>query len=216
MASRPPPDRRGGRRAAAERPSGPEAAPDLREAALAYLARFATTEAGLLRVLERRVARWARQAVRQGADPDAVGPIEEQAHREARLVAVDMVRLGAVDDASFAASRVRALSRGGRSSRAVAAHLAGRGVAAETVARAVEEARAEALLDPRDAELAAALIQARRRRIGPFAATEPDLAARTRALGALARAGFAHEVARRALDTDLRTAEALIARLRES
>ncbi|TDG04393.1 regulatory protein RecX, partial [Paracraurococcus ruber] len=42
------------------RPAGPppgEAA--LREAALAHLARFAATEAGLTRVLRRRVDRWA-------------------------------------------------------------------------------------------------------------------------------------------------------------
>ncbi len=165
-------------------------------------------------MLERRTARWAREAAQQGDDPDTVRQRQQQASRDARLVAAEMVRLGAVDDAVFAASRVRSLTRGGRSARAVAAHLSGRGVAAETIEQAVQAARAEALQDPQEAELAAALIQARRRRLGPFASDPADEAAHRRALGALARAGFAHEVASRALDTDLPTAEALILRLR--
>ena len=167
-----------------------------------------------MRVLERRAARWAREAARQGDDPDAVRQLQQQANREARLVAAEMVRLGAVDDAAFAQSRARSLTRGGRSARAVAAHLSGRGIAAETIERAVRTARGDGLQDPEEAELAAALIQARRRRLGPFAPAQADEAAHRRALGALARAGFAHEVALRALDTDLQTAEALILRLR--
>ena len=46
----------------AERPAGP--APTrakLHEAALAHLAKFSATEAGLIRVLDRRIARWARR-----------------------------------------------------------------------------------------------------------------------------------------------------------
>ena len=169
-----------------------------------------------MRVLERRVARWAREAARQGDDPETVRQLQQRASREARLVAAEMVRLGAVDDAAFAASRARSLTRGGRSARAVAAHLAGRGVAAGTIESAVQAMHADALQDPQDAELAAALIQARRRRLGPFAPTRADEAAHRRAMGALARAGFAHDIASRALDTDLVTAEALILRLRGS
>ena len=170
-----------------------------------------------MRVLERQVSRWARRALLQEAEADAIKQLQEQARGEARLIAAEMVRLGAVDDASFATSRVRSLTRSGRSARAVAAHLAGRGLDAETIEHALRGARAEALQDPDDAELAAALIQARRRRIGPFAPmpAQVDPAASRRALGALARAGFAHDVARRALDTDLVTAEALILRLRD-
>ncbi|MBK1661561.1 hypothetical protein CKO45_25460 [Paracraurococcus ruber] len=58
------------------------------------------------------------------------------------------------------------------------------------------------------AELDSALAQCRRKRIGPFAAAPPPAdplaarAARMKALGALARAGFGREVAEQALAMD--------------
>ena len=48
--------------------------------------------------------------------------------------------------------------------------------------------------------LDAAIAFCRRRRVGPFARAEPDAALRMKAMGALARAGFARDVAERALD----------------
>lgn len=200
--------------------NSPPTGGSLREAALAHLARFAATEAGLARVLERRVARWARRALDLGDDPEQVRQAQEQAHAEIRSVIADMTRLGAVDDAAFAEGRARALSRGGRSRRAIMAHLAGRGIDPERIEQAVQAARSEILDDAGLAELGAALIQARRRRIGPFSLHPPSedpaarTAARQRALAALARAGFSHETAMRALDSDRDEADALIARLR--
>ncbi|MCO6415241.1 RecX family transcriptional regulator, partial [Siccirubricoccus sp. KC 17139] len=90
----------------------------------------------------------------------------------------------------------RRLARSGRSRRAIAAHLAGKGVAREVAAAALPDA---------EAELDAALAQCRRRRIGPFArgAEMPRL----KALAALARAGFGREVAERALDMEPAAAE---------
>ncbi|HYF07749.1 MAG TPA: RecX family transcriptional regulator [Acetobacteraceae bacterium] len=184
----------------APRPAG--SAPDaaaLREAALAHLARFAATEAGLRRVLERRVDRWARRAEAEGAARDAVAAQAGEARRAAAEVARAMTASGAVDDATFAAARARRLARAGRSRRAIAAHLAAKGVAA-----AVADA---ALPEGPEAELDAALAFCRRRRIGPFAAAAPDPAARLKALGALARAGFARGVAERVLDLDADGAE---------
>lgn len=172
----------------------------LHEAALAHLSRYAATRQGLTSVLDRRCERWVRLTGTE--DAAAARPALRQA---VRAVVARLVAAGAVDDAAFAASRVRSLGRSGRSRRAIAAHLAARGVAGE-------DARA-ALPDDPEAELAAALALARRRRLGPFrpaaAAADPK-----RELGVLARAGFAQEVAVRALDTDAETAEALVVRLR--
>ena len=210
----------GADRAAPAAPGDAPAAASLREAALAHLARFASSEAGLVRVLDRRVARWARRSLDVGGDPDEVRQRQQQAREAVRGVVLDMVRLGAIDDAVFAEGRARALSRGGRSRRAIGAHLASRGVDAEAIQQAVRAAQSEALGDPAEAELAAALLQARKRRVGPFVTSPPEpasevaQAARQRALAALARAGFSHEVATAALDADRETAEALIARLR--
>ncbi|MBR0647945.1 RecX family transcriptional regulator, partial [Roseomonas hellenica] len=92
-----------------------------------------------------------------------------------------------------------------RSRRAIGAHLAAKGVDADTAEAALPE-------DP-EAELDAALAQCRRRRVGPFARAPEDAAMRLKALAALARGGFSHAIAKRALDMDAEEAEArLIAR----
>jgi regulatory protein len=182
----PAPDRR------APRPAGrPPDAARLREAALAHLARFAATEVALRRVLERRVDRWARAAEAEGQDRETISAAAAAARAAAAEVARAMVAAGAVDDAAFAESRARRLARAGRSRRAIAAHLAAKGIAAETAGAALPD-------DP-EAELAAALAFCRRRRIGPFARGAEDAEARRKALAAMARGGFAQGLARQAL-----------------
>ena len=136
----------------------------LHETAVAHLARFSVTEAGLVRVLDRRIDRWVRAATNEAGDPDAIATARAAAQAAARAVAQALVRSGVVDDAAFAGARARGLTRAGRSRRAVGAHLAARGVAPD-LAQA-------ALPDPAD-ELATALAFARRRRIGPFRARPP-------------------------------------------
>jgi regulatory protein len=175
----------------------------LREAALAHLARFSATEAGLRQVLQRRVDRWVRRAEAEGADTAGAAAARATAAR----VAQAMVAAGVVDDAAFAAARARRLNRAGRSRRAIAAHLAGKGVA--------REAAAAALPEDAEAELDAALAQCRRRRIGPFAAETMPREARLKALAALARAGFRRDVAEAALDTPAEEAADRLARRRQ-
>jgi regulatory protein len=186
------------------RPAGP--APSdaaLHEAGLAYLARYATTEAGLARTLERVVDRWARRAMADGGEVDAVAAQAAQARGAVRAVVARLAAAGAVSDATFAASRTRSLVRGGRSRRAVAAHLAAKGVRAEMAHAALEAEETD--------ELAAALVLARRRRIGPFRVGDGD---RLRELAMLARAGFSQAVASEALRMPREDAEEVVTRLR--
>ena len=186
------------------RPAGPppnEAA--LHEAALAYLARYAATEAGLARALGRAVDRWARRAVADGADAEAVAAQAAQARAAVRGVVARLAAAGAVSDAAFAESRTRLLVRGGRSRRAVAAHLAAKGVGAETARAALEAEETD--------ELTAALMLARRRRIGPFRVGDGD---RLRELAVMARAGFSQPVANQALRMSREDAEETVIRLR--
>ncbi len=186
-------------------------APDeaaLHEAALAYLARFAATEAGLRRVLARRVARWARTA---HTEPEAepIAEVTRAARRAIDAVVARLVAAGAVDDAAFAAARARRLTRAGKSRLAAAAHLAAKGVDPATAAAA--------LGSDNEAELGAALALAARRRIGPFrTGGTPDAAGMLRELGVLARAGFPRDIAQRALRLDGAEAEARLAALRQS
>ncbi len=178
-----------------DRPVPPVNPPDeaaLREAALSYLARYSATQASLLRVLSRRVTRWARAA-------DAPAEATEAPMQAARAVVARLVAAGAVDDAAFAAGRARTLRRAGRSSRAIAAHLYAKGVQPD----------AATLPDDPAAELAAALLYAARRRMGPFR-PEPDQAERPRDLARLARAGFPAATAHAALALSADEAEALL------
>ena len=180
----------------ADKPAGP--APTraaLHDAAVRHLARFAATEAGLVRVLERKVRRWARQAEAERGAAET-----EEALAAVRSVARAMVETGLVDDAGFAAMRARRLAQGGRSRRATSAYLAGKGVAA---------AVAGAALPPAESELPTSLVYARKRRIGPFR-DECTEATRLRDLGALARAGFPRDVAERALAMTPDEATALV------
>lgn len=190
-------DKRGRRQ---PRPAGnAPSAGRLRDVALAHLSRFAATEVALRRVLERRIDRWARAAEAEGQPRETTAAAAATARAAAAEVAQSLVAAGAVDDAAFAESRARRLARAGRSRRAIAAHLAAKGVAAETAAASIP--------NDEDAELAAALAYCRRRRIGPFAREAADVDARRKALAALARGGFSQPVARRALAMDPTEAE---------
>lgn len=177
----------------------------LHEAALAHLARYAATEAGLRRVLDRRIDRWARSAASD--NPDGIAAQAAAARQAARQVVARLAASGVISDAAFAESRARSLTRAGRSRQAVTAHLAARGVD-RTLALA-------AAPDDPDTQLAAALTLARRRRIGPFRPGDaPDAAGLRRELAVLARAGFPQSVAQHALAMPPDEAEALVTALR--
>jgi regulatory protein len=187
----------------AGRPAKPPDDASLHEAALAYLARYSATQATLRRVLDRHVDRWARSQ-RDRAEAARLA----EARGLVRAVVARLAAAGAVDDAAFAAARAGSLHRTGHSHRAVVAYLAGKGVANE-VARAALPAGDEA-------ELAAALALAARRRIGPFRLPDVVLseALSRRERGVLARAGFTQSVASRALLMERDEAEDMLQRLR--
>ncbi len=181
-------------------PTTPPDSAKLHEAALLYLARFAATEASLLRVLQRRIERWAREAAPMQPDPDAVATQRLAALAAAKEVVGRLAAAGAVDDSQFASARAQRLHREGRSRRAIAAHLAARGIERDTANAAL----------PED-DLTAALVFARRRRIGPFCSgAASDDAERHRVLGMLARAGFTRSVASTLLQMTRDAAEDMI------
>jgi regulatory protein len=150
--------------------------------ALAYLGRFASSAENLRRVLLRRVRRHLAE------DRDA-------ASRAAALIDALVARYrgsGLVDDAAYAAARVRARLRRGQSLRTIRAGLAAKGVAAADAEAAVAAQRDQGS----DPDIAAAIAFARRRRIGPYRRAERGSADdRDKNLAAFARAGFARAAA---------------------
>lgn len=155
------------------RPPPPLDAAALDGLAIRYLGRFATTRARLRDYLQRKLRErgWA------GDDPPPVDAIVERC-----------AAAGYVDDAAFATARSRSLGRRGYGNARVTAALAAAGVAAG-VANAVKQDEASAF--------AAADAFARRRRIGPYAATAPSPDDQRRALAAMVRAGHPWPIAQR-------------------
>lgn len=153
----------------------------LRRSALYYLERYSVPAAQLQRVLLRKVERSCRH---HGQDPQAFRLMVDE-------IVAACAASGLVDDRRFAEARAQSLRRKGRSARAVTAGLAAKGVGRELVAEIVVVDEA--------AELAAARVAARRKRLGPWGRGD-RAARRQKDIAALARAGFSLATARAVID----------------
>ncbi|WP_084580344.1 regulatory protein RecX [Sphingomonas azotifigens] len=149
---------------------------DLDRLALRYVERFATTRARLAAYLTRKLREHGWEG--EGA-PDPMGVAERMAQR------------GYVDDRAFAEARVRSLGRRGLGARRVAMALRQDGIGEADRAELAEAVEADAFK--------AALIFARRRRFGPFAAAVADRDLHKKQVAAFLRAGHAPEFAHRIL-----------------
>jgi regulatory protein len=174
-------------RTRASREEGPLTREELEKKALQYLNRFDTSRANLRRVLLGYVKRAAET---RGDEAAATGP----ALVEALLSRYE--ESGLVDDARFAGGMALGMRRRGSSRRAIVQKLASRGISREVADAAVAELDADAA---GNAELEAARAFVKRRRLGPFRPEGEREARRQKDLGAMARAGFSLDVARRAL-----------------
>jgi regulatory protein len=145
----------------------------LRDLALSYVARYATSGARLERYLKRKLRE-------QGWSDGAL-------HPDLAALVADFVALGYIDDAGFAQARSTSLLRRGYGGRRVDQALGEDGIAPE-IRRAV--AASEALLRH------AALAMATKRRFGPFGLELADKDRREKQLAAMLRAGHRLDFAR--------------------
>ena len=151
----------------------------LNELALAYVGRFATTRAKLTIYLKRKVRE-------RGWDDVSPPDLEQLVSRFSAS--------GLVDDAAYALSKSRSLAERGYGAARLRQTLRAAGVADEDATSARE------LAD--EAKVEAALRFARRRRLGPFAATRPDRASREKAIAAIVRAGHGFALAAAIVDCE--------------
>ena len=168
------------RRAPSDRSKRPLGAAKLDELALAYVARFATSRAKLMRYLSRKVreSEWID-------DSDAMAACA--------VIADRMERLSYLDDRQYAAMRAGAMTRRGLGVRRVKAQLYVDGIA--------ENDSGDAIAAAENAAVAAAVGFARRRRFGPFAVrSSDDPKLRERQIAAFLRAGHSMAIARRILE----------------
>lgn len=163
----------------------------LENVALYYLQRYASSSGNLRRVLMNRVRRSC-----QFHDMDPEAPSQQV---EALIVRYQ--KSGLLNDTVYAQGRVSSLRRQGLSQRNIAEKLRAKGLEAADIRAALAQHNAENGQDSTtDADLAAAVIFCRRKKIGPFrkSASLPDVQAR-KDLAALARAGFSFDIAKKAL-----------------
>ncbi len=159
----------------------------LENAALHYLQRFATSAGNLRRILMAKVERSARA---HDTDPDEGADLVD-------ALIIRFTRSGLLDDRAYADARVRTLHRHGNSARLITAKLRAKKLDSEVI----EAALAALAEDAADPELEAAAALARRRRLGPYR-TSARKASHDKDLAALARAGFAYDVARRVIEAE--------------
>ncbi|MBO6561612.1 MAG: RecX family transcriptional regulator [Nisaea sp.] len=168
----------------------------LKNVALWYLERYASSAANLRNVLMRRVR---VSSAHHGTDPaEGAAMVEELIRRYGEA--------GILDDRLFAETRARSLAARGGSARMIQRKLMEKGVASADIDAALEAVREEGT-----GELDAAFRYARRRRIGPFRSAEKRAETRDRDLAALARQGFPFEIAAKVVDAE--SVEALEAEL---
>jgi len=154
----------------------------LTKAALHYLQRYASSEANLRNVLDRKVLKACRSLDK---DPAEFSDLIE-------TVVQKCVRTGLVNDRTFAETKTASLRRRGTSSRGIEAKLASKGVDRDTIRTVLEQD------EQSDEEAANAF--ARRRRLGPFRPGPERESRREKDLAAMCRAGFSFEVARRVIN----------------
>jgi regulatory protein len=175
---------------AGKRTARPITAKYLQNAATFYLERYPSTAEGLRRVLNRRV-RKARMLE---------APVMDNVKEAIETVVAKFVDAGVIDDKAFAQTKARALHRRGTSTRLTRQKLKVAGVAGDTLDQAMVALDEELHTDPRQREARAAAALARRRRLGPFRPAKDRKDFRARDLAAMARAGFAYDVAKKVID----------------
>ncbi|WP_371819681.1 regulatory protein RecX [Erythrobacter sp. 3-20A1M] len=174
------------------RPKRPLDRPGLRDLALSYVARYATSTARLERYLRRKLRErgW-----------------EEEGEPDIGALVAEFAELGYVDDAAFAKARAGDLLRRGYGARRVDQALGEAGIG--------ERIRQDLEPDERERRHAALLL-ARKRRFGPFAAEPLDRPRREKQLAAMVRAGHGFSEARAVIDAnDEREAESWAGELDE-
>ncbi len=172
-----------------KRTARPITASYLQNAAAFYLERYASSAEGLRRVLRRRV--------RKAEMLDA--PVMDNVEQAIEAVVQKFAAAGFLDDKAFAQTKARSLHRRGTSTMMTRQRLQAAGVDGDTVDAAMTALDDELGTDSGSRERTAAIALARRRRLGPFRTSDREFH-RARDMAALARAGFAYELARRVVD----------------
>ncbi len=170
----------------APKPSAERIKKRLTNKALHYLGHYASTSGRLETILRKFAQRKLEQA-----NPALLDQI-------IREVIESCVRLGYIDDKAFIKSQIRQGLQSGFSQRRIMLKLAQRGISRD-LALAVMDEQTNREADKEDSELAAALIYARKKSVGPYSCTELLAKDNQRHMARLARNGFGFDVAKKVM-----------------
>ena len=170
----------------APRPSAEQIKKRLTKKAFHYLGRYASTSSRLETILRKFAQRKLAQT-----DPTLLDQI-------IREVTEICVRLGYIDDEAFIRSQFRQGLRSGFSQKRILLKLTQRGIS-RVLAETVMDKHTSKAADKKDSELAAALIYARKKSVGPYSRAELHSEDDQRHLARLARNGFAFDVAKQVM-----------------
>lgn len=155
---------------------------------LAYLQRYPASSAHFKSVMMRKVDRSCRHHVEQDRD---------QCEEWLDALVVKFKDLALLDDALYLKGMVTSLRRRGTASRHIEMRLAQKGLDKDDIKQAIAYFDREELQDEQNGDFRAAIICARKKRLGPYDINErhtPD-----KAMAKLARAGYPYDIAKKVL-----------------
>jgi regulatory protein len=168
----------------------------LHNSGLYYLQRFAASSGHFRSVMLRKVKKSCHYHKEQ--DYAACTALVDELVRK-------FERAGLLDDQAYTRGVVTSLRRQGKSRRAVVARLQAKNINADTALEVLHAYDENQFNSSADAEMQAALIFTRRKKLGAFR-KDKDYS-EEKALAAMGRAGFSYDTARRALALSLEEAE---------
>ena len=168
------------------RPSAGQIKKRLTNKAFHYLGRYASTSSRLKTILRKFAQRKLTRA-----EPALL----EQMIQE---VTESCVRLGYIDDEAFIRSQFRQGLRSGFSQQRILLRLTQKGISRD-LAEAVMDEQTSRAAYKKDSELAAALIYARKKSVGPYSRAELPPEDNQRNLARLTRNGFTFDVAKQVM-----------------
>lgn len=165
--------------------------------ALYYLSRYAASEGSLRRVLENRIRRAKMRDEDFAADHD----LHEELKEAIDHIVEKHIASGVIDDKAYAQMKVRSLRRGGGSARKISMKLQQKGIKPKLVDAALENILED---DPTQTEENAALVYAKKRRLGQFRSQlsldrmkeEQKAKLKDKDYASMARAGFSYDIIR--------------------
>ena len=157
----------------------------LRNIALHYLQRYATSKENLKLILKRRIMNSAQyHEINLTESTVWVETLVEQ-----------LAKSGMVDDRTYAEGRMRTLFRRGESTKSISHRLKQKGVNSNLVQQVI----AKLYTETPDPNLSAAKKLVRRRRLGPYRQPDTREGRQDKDLAAVARAGFDFQTARKVI-----------------